>query len=40
MEGNAFWIKNALQFFQRKMDNIFGNYKEFTCTYIEDVLVF
>jgi len=22
------------------MDNIFGNYKEFTCTYIDDVLVF
>ncbi|KAL2329653.1 hypothetical protein Fmac_017234 [Flemingia macrophylla] len=22
------------------MDNIFGNYKNFTCTYIDDVLVF
>ena len=35
-----FRLKNAPQIFQRKMDNIFGNYKEFTCTYINDVLVF
>ena len=36
----SFGLKNAPQIFQRKMDNIFGNYKEFTCTYIDDVLVF
>jgi len=36
----SFGLKNAQQIFQRKMDNIFGNYKEFTCTYIDDVLVF
>jgi len=33
-----FGLKNAPQIFQRKMDNIFGNYKEFMCTYIDDVL--
>ena len=36
----SFGLKNAPQIFQRKMDNIFGNYKEFTCTYIDDVFVF
>ena len=36
----SFGLKNAPQIFQRKMDNIFGNYKEFTCTYIDDALVF
>ena len=36
----SFGLKNTPQIFQRKMDNIFGNYKEFTCTYIDDVLVF
>jgi len=35
-----FGLKNAPQIFQRKMDNIFGEYKNFTCTYIDDVLVF
>nr|KYP64476.1 Putative polyprotein [Cajanus cajan] len=35
-----FGLKNAPQIFQRKMDNIFGDYKDFTCTYIDDVLVF
>ena len=35
-----FGLKNMLQIFQIKMDNIFGNYKKFTCTYIDDVLVF
>ena len=35
-----FGLKNAPQIFQRKMDNIFGEYKSFTCTYIDDVLVF
>jgi len=33
-------LKNAPQIFQRKMDNIFGNFKEFTCTYIDNVFVF
>jgi len=36
----TFGLKNAPQIFQRKMDNIFRNYKEFTYTYIDDVLVF
>ena len=35
-----FGLKNAPQIFQRKMDNIFGECKNFTCTYIDDVLVF
>ena len=35
-----FGLKNAPQIFQRKMDNIFRNYKELTYTYIDDVLVF
>nr|KYP56645.1 Putative polyprotein [Cajanus cajan] len=35
-----FDLKNARKIFQRKMDNIFGQYKYFTCTYIDDVLVF
>ena len=36
----SFGLKNAPQIFQWKMDNIFGNYKEFTFTYIDDVLIF
>jgi len=36
----SFKLKNAPQIFQRKMDKIFGNFKEFTCTSIDDVLVF
>jgi len=35
-----FGLKNVPQIFQRKMDNIFGNYKEFTYTYINVVLFF
>lgn len=35
-----FGLKNAPQIFQRKMDNIFGKYKDFTCTYIDDILIF
>ena len=35
-----FGLKNMPQIFQRKMDNNFRNYKEFTCTYIDDVLAF
>jgi len=34
LKNMPFGLKNAPQIFQRKMDNIFGNYKEFTCTYI------
>ena len=36
----SFGLKIAPQIFQRKMDNIFRNYKELTYTYIYDVLVF
>jgi len=34
-----FGLKNAPSIFQRKMDNIFRNYKQFVCVYIDDILV-
>jgi hypothetical protein len=36
----SFGIKNAPSIFQRKMDTIFNNYYDFTCVYIDDILVF
>lgn len=33
-------LKNALSIFQRKMDNIFGQYRNFVLVYIDDILVF
>ena len=35
-----FGIKNAPSIFQRKMDTIFNNVYNFTCVYIDDILVF
>ena len=35
-----FGLKNALSILQRKMDNIFNQYKNFVCVYIDDILVF
>ena len=35
-----FGLKNAPAIFQRKMDNIFNDYKTFTYVYIDDILVF
>ena len=36
----SFWLKIAHSIFQRKMDNIFNQYKNFVCVYIDDILVF
>ena len=35
-----FGLKNAPQIFQRKMDEEFIDCKDFTCVYIDDILVF
>ena len=35
-----FGLKNAPSIFQRKLDNIFKQYKNFVCVYIDDILVF
>ena len=35
-----FGLKDAPQIFQRKMDEVFINYKDFTCIYIDNILVF
>lgn len=35
-----FRLKTAPSIFQRKMDNIFGDYKRFVLVYIDDILVF
>ena len=35
-----FGLKNAPSIFQQKMDNIFNQYKNFVCVYIDDILVF
>ena len=35
-----FGLKNAPSIFQRKMDNIFNQYKNFVYIYIDDIFVF
>ena len=35
-----FGLKNAPQIFQRKMDEVFIYCKDFTCIYIDDILIF
>ena len=39
MDDNVFWIKNAPQVLQRKMDKILSDYSYFIIVYIDDMLI-
>ena len=39
MDGNAFWIKNAPQVFERKIDKLFSDYSTLIIVYIDNKLI-